>query len=195
MMSKVPYWFGSLPSYGDAPEDIRTTIETVREKSGFIPNVFTLLADKPEEFRAFFAYHDALLSAEGTLSKAEKEMIIVSTSAANSCIYCVVAHGAILRVRSKNPIISDQLAIDFEMADISERERVMLHFAHKVSLHAQEISAEDFEPLYDHGFTDDDIWTIGSLAAFFALSNRLAGMSRLKPNREFYSLGRSISES
>ncbi len=194
-MSKVPYWFDSLSSHGATPEDIQSTIETVKEKSGFIPNIFTLLKDRPEEFRAFFAYHDALMNADGTLSKTEKEMIIVSTSAANDCIYCVIAHGAILRVRSKNPTISDQLAVDFEMADISERERVMLRFAHKVSSHAKDISEEDFEPLRDHGFTDEDIWTIGSLAAFFALSNRLAGMSRLKPNREFYTLGRSIKDS
>ena len=193
-MTKVPSWFDSLSSSGDLPEDITSTMKDVKEKSGFLPNVFALLANRPEEFRAFFAYHDALLSAEGTLSKAEKEMIIVSTSAANNCLYCVVAHGAILRIRSKNAIISDQLAVDFEMADISEREKAMLRFAHKVSFHAQDISEEDFEPLYDHDFTDDDIWTIGSLAAFFALSNRLAGMTHLRPNREFYGLGRKERE-
>ncbi|SHE27500.1 uncharacterized peroxidase-related enzyme [Ferrithrix thermotolerans DSM 19514] len=190
-MTKVPYWFGSLPTIDEvADEDVKDTVVKVTERSGFTPNVFLALARRPEEFRAFFRYHDALLNAEGSLSKAEKEMIIVSTSAANNCMYCVVAHGAILRVRSKDSIISDQLAVDFEKADITARERVMLRFAHKVSLHANEVVPDDFEPLYEHGFSDDDIWVIGSLAAFFALSNRLAGFSNLLPNREFYAMGR-----
>ena len=180
-----------VPETLDAlPADIRERIEKVAEKSGFIPNVFLALAARPEEFRAFFAYHDALMERPSNLSKAEKEMIVVATSAANDCLYCVVAHGAILRVRSKNPRLSEQIATNYRRAEITPRQRAMLDYAMKVALDSARITEADWEPLIAHGFTQDDIWEIGAIAAFFAMSNRLANMSAMRPNDEFYTLGR-----
>jgi uncharacterized peroxidase-related enzyme len=172
------------------PEDIRTRLLAVQEKSGFIPNVFLTLAYRPDEFRAFFAYHDALMDKESGLSKAEREMIVVATSAANQCQYCVIAHGAILRIRAKNPLIADQIAVNYRKADITPRQKAMLDFAMKVALEAQVVSDVDFTTLSSHGFSDDDIWDIGAIAAFFALSNRLANVTGMRPNDEFYLMGR-----
>jgi len=174
----------------DLPDDIRERIEKVAEKSGFIPNVFLALAQRPDEFRAFFAYHDALMERPSNLSKAEKEMIVVATSAANDCLYCVIAHGAILRIRSKNPRLADQIAINYQRAEITPRQRAILDYALKVALDSARISEEDWQPLLQHGLTQDDIWEIGAIAAFFAMSNRLANMSALRPNDEFYTMGR-----
>ncbi len=179
-----------VPELKDLPEDIRARILAVQEKSGFIPNVFLTLAHRPEEFRAFFAYHDALMEKQSGLTKAEREMIVVATSGANQCQYCVVAHGAILRVRAKNPLIADQVAINYRKADLTPRQRAMLDFALKVALNSAAIAEVDFEALRAHGFTDEDIWDIGAIAAFFALSNRMANMIGMRPNDEFYSLGR-----
>lgn len=172
------------------PEDIREKILAVQEKSGFVPNVFIKFARRPDEFRAFFAYHDALMLRENALSKGEKEMIVVATSAANNCLYCVVAHGAILRIYEKNPLIADQLATNYRKAAITPRQRAMLDFAVKVALRSEEINDADFEALHAHGFTDEDVWDIGAIAAFFALSNRMANVASMMPNPEFYLLGR-----
>lgn len=174
----------------DLPPDIRERIEKVAEKSGFIPNVFLLLARRPDEFRAFFAYHDALMEKPSNLSKAEKEMIVVATSAANDCLYCVIAHGAILRIRSKNPRLAEQIATNYRRAEITPRQRAILDYALKVALDSARIGEDDWLPLYEHGLTQDDIWEIGAIAAFFAMSNRLANMSALRPNDEFYAMGR-----
>ncbi len=179
-----------VPNLDGLPQDIRDRILAVQEKSGFIPNVFLALAHRPDEFRAFFAYHDALMEKEGGLTKAEREMIVVVSSAANECHYCVVAHGAILRVRAKNPLIADQIAINYRKADVSPRQRAMLDFAVKVALRPQEISEADFEALRSAGFGDEDIWDIGAIAAFFGLSNRMANLIDMRPNDEFYLLGR-----
>ena len=162
----------------------------MQEKSGFVPNVFLALAHRPAEFRAFFAYHDALMEKEGGLTKAEREMIVVATSGANQCQYCVVAHGAILRIRAKNPLVADQVAVNYRKADITPRQRAMLDFALKVALQAQAVGEPDFEALRAHGFSDEDIWDIGAIAAFFALSNRMANLTDMRPNDEFYLLGR-----
>ena len=178
------------PPIDALPEDIRTRILAVQEKSGFVPNVFLSLAYRPDEFRAFFAYHDALMEKDSGLSKAEREMIVVATSAANQCQYCVIAHGAILRIRAKNPEIADQIAINYRKADITPRQRAMLDFAMKVSRAAEEVSEADFAALAAHGFSDDDVWDIAAVAAFFALSNRLANVTGMRPNSEFYMLGR-----
>lgn len=180
-----------IPSLEEMPEDIRTRIEQVQAKAGFIPNVFLALAHRPDEFRAFFAYHDALMDKAGGLSKAEREMIVVATSSANQCHYCVIAHGAILRVRAKNPYIADQLAINYRKADITPRQKAMLDFALKVALEPYAIGETEFETLKSHGFSQDDIWDIGAIAAFFAMSNRLANVGDMRPNDEFYSLGRN----
>ncbi|MGQ9549538.1 MAG: peroxidase-related enzyme [Roseiflexus sp.] len=174
----------------ELPEDIRERITRVAEKTGFIPNVFLALAHRPDEFLAFFAYHDALMERTSNLSKAEKEMIVVATSAANDCLYCVVAHGAILRVRSKNPRLAEQIAVNHRRAEITPRQRAMLDYALKVALDSARIDESDRQQLYDHGFTGEDIWEIGAIAAFFAMSNRLANMIALRPNDEFYTLGR-----
>jgi uncharacterized peroxidase-related enzyme len=179
-----------VPELRDLPEDIRTRILAVQEKSGFVPNVFLALAHRPDEFRAFFAYHDALMEKEGGLSKAEREMIVVATSNANQCQYCVVAHGAILRIRAKNPLIADQVAVNYRKADITPRQRAMLDYAMKVALAAYEIGEADFATLKSHGLSEADIWDIGAIAAFFAMSNRLANMTSMRPNDEFYLLGR-----
>jgi len=178
------------PDIAGLPEDIRARILKVQEKSGFVPNVFLTLAHRPDEFRAFFAYHDALMEKEGGLTKAEREMIVVATSGANECQYCVVAHGAILRVRAKDPYVADQVAINYRKADITPRQRAMLDFAMQVALDSQSIGDTDFERLRGHGFSDEDIWDIGAIAAFFALSNRMANMIAMRPNDEFYLLGR-----
>jgi uncharacterized peroxidase-related enzyme len=178
------------PPLDTLPEDIRSRILAVQEKSGFVPNVFLSLAYRPDEFRAFFAYHDALMDKDGGLSKAEREMIVVATSSANQCHYCVVAHGAILRIRAKNPVIADQIAINYRKADITPRQRAMLDFAMKVSRSAETVSEDDFAEIAKHGFSDDDVWDITAIAAFFALSNRMANVTNMKPNDEFYMMGR-----
>jgi uncharacterized peroxidase-related enzyme len=178
------------PTLDNLPEDIRTRILAVQEKSGFVPNVFLTLAYRPDEFRAFFAYHDALMDKDGGLTKAEREMIVVATSSANQCHYCVIAHGAILRIRAKNPQIADQIAINYRKADITPRQKAMLDFAMKVSTHAQSISEQDFAALADHGFSNDDAWDIAAISAFFALSNRMANVTGMRPNDEFYMMGR-----
>lgn len=180
-----------VPALEAMPEDIRARILKVQEKAGFIPNVFLMLAYRPDEFRAFMAYHDALMDKEGGLTKAEREMIVVAISAANQCQYCVVAHGAILRVRAKNPLIADQIAANYRKADITPRQRAMLDFALKVAQQAQAVDEADGAALRGHGFSDDDIWDIAAIAAFFGLSNRLANVASLRPNDEFYTLGRS----
>jgi uncharacterized peroxidase-related enzyme len=172
------------------PEDIRDRILKVQEKSGFIPNVFLMLAYRPDEFRAFMAYHDALMDKEGGLSKAEREMIVVATSAANQCQYCVIAHGAILRIRAKNPLIADQVATNYRKADVTERQKAMLDFAMKVSQTAHLVGEADFEALKAHGFSEDDIWDIAGISAFFGMSNRIANVTSMRPNAEFYALGR-----
>ena len=178
------------PALDNMPEDIRTRLLAVQEKSGFVPNVFLTLAYRPAEFRAFFAYHDALMDKESGLTKAEREMIVVATSGANQCQYCVIAHGAILRIRAKNPLIADQVAVNYRKADITPRQKAMLDFAMRVSLEAYRVSEEDFAALALHGFGDDDIWDIAAVAAFFALSNRMANFSGMRPNDEFYLMGR-----
>jgi uncharacterized peroxidase-related enzyme len=189
-MSDKPVSRFPVPDLADLPDDVRARILEVQEKSGFVPNVFLALAHRPDEFRAFFAYHDAVMEKDGGLSKADREMIVVATSGANDCQYCVVAHGAILRVRAKNPLIADQVAVNYRKADITPRQRAMLDFAFKVSLAAQEIGDADFEALRAHGFSDEDAWDIGAIAAFFALSNRMANLTNMRPNDEFYLLGR-----
>ena len=180
-----------VPELHDIPEDLRTRMLDVQQKAGFIPNVFLTLAHRPDECRAFFAYHDALMLKETpALNKAEREMIVVTTSGANDCVYCVVAHGAILRVYTKNPRIADQVAINHRKAEITPKQRARLDFALKVCLHSNELDEPDFAALREHGFTDDDIWDIGSITAFFGMSNRLANMSSMRPNDEFYLMGR-----
>jgi len=179
------------PALEALPADIRERILAVQEKAGFVPNVFLTLAHRPDEFRAFFAYHDALMLREGGLSKADREMIVVATSGANDCQYCVVAHGAILRIYAKDPYVADQVAINHRKADITPRQRAMLDFALKVALRAAEIGDTDFATLRAHGFDDEDIWDIGAIAAFFALSNRMANLISMRPNDEFYLLGRT----
>jgi uncharacterized peroxidase-related enzyme len=179
-----------VPDLKSLPEDVRARILSVQEKSGFVPNVFLALAHRPDEFRAFFAYHDALMDKPGGLSKAEREMIVVATSGANDCQYCVVAHGAILRIRAKNPLIADQVAVNYRKADLSPRERAMLDFAMKVALDSGAIGDADYEALKARGFTQDEAWDIAAIAAFFALSNRLANASSMRPNDEFYLMGR-----
>jgi len=183
-----------VPELKDLPEDIRSRILAVQEKSGFVPNVFLALAHRPAEWRAFFAYHDALMErdvgGEVTLTKAEREMIVVATSGANACQYCVVAHGAILRVRAKNPLIADQVAVNFREADITPRERAMLEFAMRVALESSRVEDADLAALAAHGFTREDLWDIAAIAAFFALSNRMANFTAMRPNDEFYLLGR-----
>jgi uncharacterized peroxidase-related enzyme len=189
-MSQQPISRFPVPALADLPADIRERIELVQQKSGFVPNVFLALAHRPDEFRAFFAYHDALMEKDGGLSKAEREMIVVATSAVNDCHYCVVAHGAILRVRAKNPLLADQVAINYRRADLGDRQRAMLDFALKVARASAEIGAEDHARLRAQGFGDDEIWDIVGIAAFFGMSNRIANAIELRPNDEFYLLGR-----
>ena len=179
-----------VPELKDMPDDIRERIIAVQEKSGFIPNVFLTLAHRPDEFRAFFAYHDALMDKPGNLTKAEREMIVVATSGANQCQYCVIAHGAILRIRAKNPLIADQVATNYRKADLTPRQKAMLDFAMKVSQSAHLVGEADFEALKAHGFTQDDAWDIAGISAFFGMSNRIANVTNMRPNAEFYALGR-----
>jgi uncharacterized peroxidase-related enzyme len=179
-----------VPSLDELPDDIKARILEVQEKSGFVPNVFLTLAHRPDEFRAFFAYHDALMLKPSGLTKGEREMIVVATSGANNCVYCVVAHGAILRIYEKNPLLAEQVATNWRKADIPPRARAMLAFAMKVATASGTIEDADFEALRPHGFSDEDIWDIGAIAAFFALSNRMANMIAMRPNDEFYLLGR-----
>ena len=178
------------PELANLPQDIRERIAGVQEKSGFVPNVFLALARRPEEFRAFFAYHDALMEKPGGLSKAEREMIVVATSGLNQCQYCVVAHGAILRIRAKNPLIADQVAINHRKADLEPRQKAMLDFAVKVAERSHAIDDKDYAELKSHGFSDDDAWDIAAIAAMFAMSNRLANAFSIRPNDEFYVMGR-----
>lgn len=189
-MSTPPISRYPIPKLEDLPEDIRARILEVQEKSGFVPNVFLALAHRPAEWRAFFAYHDALMEKDSGLSKAEREMIVVATSNANGCHYCVVAHGAILRIRAKNALVADQVAINHRKADITPRQKAMLDFAMKVALDSGAINDADFTVLHGHGFNDEDIWDIGAVAAFFALSNRMANLTAMRANDEFYLMGR-----
>lgn len=189
-MAEFPISRFSLPTLDAMPSDIRERIEAVQEKSGFVPNVFLVLARRPDEFRAFFAHHDALMERDSGLTKAEREMIVVATSCANACQYCVISHGAILRIRAKNPLIADQVAVNYLKADITPRQKAMLDFAMLIALDSGSVQAEDLQLLEDHGFSEEDIWDIGAVAAFFAQSNRLANLSGMRPNDEFYSLGR-----
>lgn len=183
------------PEIKDLPEDIRQRVLEVQEKAGFVPNVFLALARRPAEWRAFFAYHDALMTPETVgrdsgLSKGEREMIVTATSAANHCLYCVVAHGAILRIYEKKPLVADQVSVNYRKADISPRQRAMLDFALKVCEHSDQVEEADFAALHVHGFTDEDIWDIAAITAFFGLSNRMASFSGMMPNPEFYLMGR-----
>jgi len=182
-----------VPEISDLPQDIRETILAVQEKAGFVPNVFLVLAHRPDEFRAFFAYHDALLERDSGLSKAEMEMIIVATSNNNNCQYCVVAHGAILRIRAKNPLIADQVAVNYREADITPRQKAMLEFAMTVANVSGSIGEGHFETLRGHSFSDEDIWDIAAITALFALSNRMANFTAMRPNEEFYSMGRELA--
>ena len=179
-----------VPALEALADDIRARILEVQEKAGFVPNVFLTLAHRPDEVRAFFADHDALMLKECGLTKAEREMIVVATSGANDCLYCVVAHGAILRVYAKNPRVADQVAVNYRKAEISPRQRAMLAFAIKVAVDSARLEDADFAALREHGFTDEDVWDIGAIAAFFALSNRMANLISMQPNPEFYLLGR-----
>jgi uncharacterized peroxidase-related enzyme len=188
---RVPNWFERVEPDPNAPEDVRARNDAVAERTGFLPNIFGALSWRPAEHRAFFGYHDALMEAPGSLTKAERELIVVATSAGNHCLYCVVAHGAILRIRSKNPTIADQVSVDPERSDLTERERRILRFAFKVRDDANAIGPEDMAPLNEVGLGDEEIWLIGAITAFFALSNRLAGFAKILPNPEFYAMGRS----
>jgi len=189
-MTQPPISRYPVPELNSLPDDVRQKILDVQEKAGFVPNVFLAFAHRPDEFRAFFAYHDALLLRESGLTKGEKEMIIVATSGANGCLYCVVAHGAILRIYEKAPMIADQLAVNFRKADITPRQRAMLEFAMKVCLRSAEIGEPDFAMLREHGFSDENAWDIGAITALFGLSNRMANMTSMRPNDEFYLMGR-----
>jgi len=185
-MSRYPY-----PELKDLPSDIHQKILEVQEKAGFVPNVFLALARRPDEWRAFFAYHDALMLKEtGHLTKGDREMIVTATSAANNCLYCVVAHGAILRIYEKKPLVADQVAVNYRKADISPRQRAMLDFAMKVCLHSDQVEDADFSALHAHGFDDEDIWDIAAITAFFGMSNRMANATGMRPNDEFYLMGR-----
>ena len=190
-MNDLPMSRFKVPELNELPEDIRQRILAVQEKAGFIPNIFLALAHRPDEFRAFFSYHDALMEKSEGLSKAEREMIVVATSGINQCIYCVVAHGAILRIREKNPLIADQVATNYRKADITPKQKLMLDFAVKVSQQAHEIQDSDIASLQENGFNSEEVWDIGSIAALFALSNRMANMADIRPNTEFYTMGRS----
>ena len=179
-----------VPDLAGLPADMRERIEAVQEKSGFVPNVFAVLAHRPAEFRAFFDYYDALMMKEGGLSKAEREMIVVATSAANGCLYCVVSHGALLRIFAKEPLLAEPVALNFAEAPISERQKAMLTFAMKVAEDSRSVGETDFAALGAHGFSREDAWDIGAIAAFFALSNRMANLTGMRPNDEFYAMGR-----
>ena len=179
-----------VPALDAVPADVRERILAVQEKSGFVPNVFLTLAHRPDEFRAFFAYHDALMLRESGLTKGDKEMIVVATSAANGCLYCVVAHGALLRIYEKQPLLADQVAVNYRKADITPRQRAMLDFALKVCTDSAAVVEADFAALREHGYSDEDAWDIGAITALFGLSNRMANLTGMRPNAEFYLLGR-----
>ncbi|GJE60071.1 peroxidase-related enzyme [Methylobacterium trifolii] len=179
-----------VPDLDAMPDDLRQRLLAVQEKSGFIPNVFLVLAHRPDEFRAFMAYHDALMDKPGNLTKVDREMIVVATSNLNQCQYCVVAHGAILRIRAKNALIADQVAINYRKADITERQKSMIDFAVKVAFEAHTVNDQDFATLAQHGFDQEDAWDIAAIAAFFGMSNRLANVTNMRPNDEFYGMGR-----
>ena len=179
-----------VPAIGDLPDDIRKEILDVQESTGFVPNVFLVLAHRPDEFRAFFAYYDALMTRDGGLTKADREMIVVATSSLNHCHYCVVAHGALLRIFSKDPLLADQVAINYRRADITPRQLAMLDFAILMASDSHLATEDDFEELRTHGFDDEDIWDIGAITALFALSNRMANLTAMRPNDEFYSMAR-----
>ena len=180
-----------VPQLADLPDDIRQVILAVQEKAGFVPNVFLTLAHRPAEFRAFFAYHDALMLKEsGSLTKADREMIVTATSAKNGCLYCVVAHGALLRIYAKNPLVADQVAVNHLKADIPPRQKAMLDFAVKVCLHSDAVTEQDYIALHLHGFDDEDIWDIAAITAFFGLSNRMANVISMRPNDDFFLMGR-----
>ena len=190
-MAKAPISRFSVPDLDELPADIRERIETVREKTGFVPNVFLALARRPDEFRAFFAYYDAVMLREGGLSKAEKEMIVVATSAANQCPYCVVAHGALLRLFSKNPLLGDQIAVNYRSVELDRRQRAMLDAALKLATAPQSFGEDDIQNLLACGLTKEDVWDLGAITSLFALSNRMAHLTDMRPNEEFYELGRS----
>jgi uncharacterized peroxidase-related enzyme len=192
-MTQPPISRFSVPALDELPPDIQERIEAVREKTGFVPNVFLALARRPDEFRAFFAYYDALMLREGGLTKSDKEMIVVATSAANQCPYCVVAHGALLRLFSKNPLLGDQVAVNYRSADLDPRRRAMLDAALKLATAPQSFGEEDIQLLLGHGFTREDVWDIGAITSLFALSNRMAHLTDMRPNEEFYTLGRNRS--
>ncbi len=189
-MTQTPISRFPVPALADLPDDIRDRIEGVQERSGFIPNVFLALAHRPDEFRAFVAYHDTLMDKDIGLSKAERELVVVATSAVNDCLYCVVAHGAILRIRSKNPLLADQVAINPWEADLSDRQRTIVDFALRMVNDSASISDADLDEVRSRGLSDDEIWDIGAITAFFAMSNRLANLSSMRPNDEFYTMGR-----
>jgi uncharacterized peroxidase-related enzyme len=190
-MSAAPISRFPVPDVNELPEDIRQMILAVQEKAGFVPNVFLALAHRPAEFRAFFAYHDALMLKEtGSLSKADREMIVTATSAKNGCLYCVVAHGALLRIYAKQPLVADQVAVNHLKADITPRQKAMLDYAIKVCLRSDEICEDDYATLRGHGFDDEDIWDIAAITAFFGLSNRMANAVSMRPNEEFFLMGR-----
>jgi len=191
MSSAAPISRFPVPDVNALPEDIKQMILSVQEKAGFVPNVFLTLAHRPAEFRAFFAYHDALMLKEtGSLTKADREMIVTATSAKNQCLYCVVAHGALLRIYAKQPLVADQVAVNHLKADISPRQKAMLDFAIKVCLNSQEVGDDDYAVLRTHGFDDEDIWDIAAITAFFGLSNRMANAISMRPNEEFFLMGR-----
>lgn len=183
-----------VPSLKDLPADMRERIDSVAEKTGFVPNVFRALAHRPDEWRAFFAYHDALMEKEGGLSPADRQLIVVATSAANDCLYCVIAHGAVARIRARDPLIADQVAVDWRKADLTSRQRAMLGFAEKLAVRPADVTEKDLDDLRQHGFDDEDIWDIGAITAFYALSNRMAHLTAMRPNDEFYLLGRVPKE-
>jgi uncharacterized peroxidase-related enzyme len=183
-----------VPRLKDLPADMRERIDSVAEKTGFVPNVFRALAHRPDEWRAFFAYHDALMEKESGLSQADRQLIVVATSAANDCLYCVIAHGAVARIRARDPLIADQVAVDWRKADLTSRQRAMLGFAEKLAVRPADVTEKDLDDLRQHGFDDEDIWDIGAITAFYALSNRMAHLTAMRPNDEFYLLGRVPKE-
>ena len=182
-----------VPELRDLEPDMRLMLEEIQEKTGFIPNVFMALARRPDELRAFVAYHDALMKRDSGLSKAEREMIVIATSAENSCLYCIISHGAILRIYSKHPTLSDQIAANYRKADLTDRQKAMLDFAVKICNRSAEVGEEDFAELHAHGFSDEDIWDIGAITALFALSNRMANLTSMLPNDEFYNMARDVT--
>lgn len=191
MMSATPISRFPVPELKDLPDDVRAQILAVQEKAGFVPNVFLALSHRPAEFRAFFAYHDALMLKDtGSLTKADREMIVTATSAKNDCLYCVVAHGALLRIYAKNPLVADQVAVNHHKADITPRQKAMLDFAVKVCLDSASVSEADYTALHAHGFDDEDVWDIAAITAFFGMSNRIANAVGMRPNEEFYLMGR-----